>query len=149
MSPRRLAVIGFAVSLAIATAAPALRSRDSFPFSTFPMFSKDHSSREAVVVQVLAVGAGGGRRPLPPGQATGNEAGLQAEAVIRDAISRGAGAVQALCRAAARRASAAGVSFVSLEVATSRFDAVAFFEGRREPRSRQIHGRCWPAAGRR
>lgn len=148
MSPRRFAVLAFALALALATAAPALRTRDSFPFSTFPMFSKDHSSREAVVVQVLAVGADGQRRPLTPGQATGNEAGLQAEAVIRDAIVRGPRAVAALCRAASRRARSEAVRFVSLEVATVRFDAVAFFEGERAPRGRRVHGRCWPKAGR-
>ena len=147
MTTRSLAVLIFGLVLAVATLVPAFVDRDSFPFSNFPMFSQDHSSREALVLQILAVGADGERRPLAPGIATGNEAGLQAEAVIRDAVGRGERAVAELCRAAARRARRAKERFVSLEVASSTFDAVAFFSGKVAPLKREVHGRCWSGAG--
>jgi hypothetical protein len=120
---------------------PAFRDppRDSFPLSDFPMFSQGRPSPRFTVTHALAVDAAGGRRPLSPWVATGNREVLQAmvwlSAATRDPAES--------CRVIAGRVAAHGPGEARfVELATSDFDAVAYFVSSREPVSRRVHARC-------
>lgn len=137
----------FSSAVALAILAPMFRRPpvDGFPLSTYPMFSERLRTPRTTVHHAIAVLPDSRREVIPPKLATGNEAALQAEAVIDGAIRRGT--ATGLCRRIAARVS--GTRFaraVALEIATSTFDSLAFFSGDRAPRQRVVHARCWPAA---
>jgi hypothetical protein len=150
MQTRLLAGL-FSVVVCGAMIAPLLsrKPKDSFPLSTFPMFSIGHENPIARIHHVLAVTRDGKRRVLPPGIATGNRAGLQAEALVMHAVN--SGSAEVFCRRALtrieknRRFASWAERIVSLEVAVSDFDAVAFFSGDKQAlEKRTVHPRCWP-----
>lgn len=124
---------------------PALRTppRDSFPLSTYPMFSHGRRDPAALVERAVAVTADGRSRPVPP-RLVGSDEVLQARALIARTVAQGGAPARALCRdIAARLAPAPAFSdVVSLELRTDTFDAVAFFSGREDPIRSKLHARC-------
>jgi hypothetical protein len=127
------------------TLSPLLRSRasDSFPLSTYPMFSQGRREPTAVVERAVGVTEGGARRPIPP-RLVGSDEVLQARAIVARTAARGAGAARALCKdIAARLPATEGFADVAwVELRTDTFDAVAFFAGREEPSASKVHARC-------
>ena len=145
MSARERAFV-YAVSLVLlgATLSPLARhpDDDSFPLSTYPMFSRERP-REIVMVHAVGVDAAGERTPLRPMISAGNREVLQSMATLQQAV--GGGRARQHCQQIAARvradASLAGVREV--EIATDTFDSVAYFaEGRTEPLARAVHARC-------
>jgi len=125
---------------------PALRDppADSFPLSDYPMFSQERASPEMILEQALAVLPDGRRLPLPSMVSAANHEVLQSMMTIHREVHAGTGRAQAFCRAVARRA-ALDDEFkraVAVELASSRFDAVAYFEGSPEPLDRVVLVRC-------
>lgn len=122
------------------------KREDSFPLSTFPMFSRGKPDPGVVVTQVLGVFRDGTRKPLPPALATGNTEVIQALRMIRDAVQGGRKRSAAFCGDVARRVqqdeSGTWDDVMVIEVARSHFDAVAYFETGPTPATRRTLERC-------
>lgn len=116
--------------------------RDSFPLSTYPMFS---IARPAFIEigHVVGVGADDQRRPLPPELVASGEV-LQAKVAILATIQRGRRAVRDLCaEVSARIASDPSLSWVVwVEVRTDRYQVAGYFSGAKQPLSGRLHARC-------
>lgn len=110
---------------------------DSFPLSTYPMFS---GPKEAVVDTdlVLGVDGSGDDLRLSPEEIAGTDEVIVAGGTVRAAVSSG-GAAQ-LCEEVAGRVDPGEV--VAIQVVTDRLDAVAWYEGDRSPLDRTVHHRC-------
>ena len=142
-------IYAYALSAAIVVAVlwPITRhpDDDSFPLSTYPMFSRGRPSSEMILAQALAVRDDGTRRPVPPHLVFNSEV-LQSMTAIERAIYAGPGATDELCRAIAARAATSDEEAVrgasQIELVSSRFDSLAYFEGHTEPASRHVYGRC-------
>lgn len=111
---------------------------DSFPISSFPMFSRgDIGSR--VVVSHVVLRTDHGAVPASP-SLVGTPEPMVAKALVEGAIASGTAAE--LCARIASRAANEGARTV--EVVTSTFDAKAYFASppRREPIERHVHAAC-------
>ena len=90
--PARERAFVYAVSFVLlgATLSPLARhpDDDSFPLSTYPMFSHERP-RELVMVHALGLDAQGERMPLPPMISAGNREVLQSMATLQQAVSAG------------------------------------------------------------
>lgn len=128
------------IAFAVAVALPLLWSprSDSFPLSTYPMFS-GRQSAEADIPHAVAVHKDGGRRILPP-DAVLNDEVIQAFETLRQAIADGPQATLALCERIAARAGRPGDT--SVQIVTDRYDAVRYFEGDKEPLRSTVHASC-------
>lgn len=142
--------IGTAVSLVITglVLSPAFGdpSEDSFPLSTYPMFSRAKPDPSLVLTQALAVFTNGDRKPLPPKLATGNEEVIQAMRMIIDETYGGEDRAKSFCRDIADRINRSSSSpwkdAIAVEIVRSHFDTVAYFEKASEPLSRRTLKRC-------
>jgi len=119
---------------------------DSFPLSTFPMFSRPKPDPGLVVTQVLAVFPDGRHEPLPPELATGNEEVIQTLRMIRDQVYKGKGRRKRFCADVAKRVSesddATWLAAHEVVVAKSLFDTVAYFEEGPTPITRKTLEKC-------
>lgn len=146
--PRRDQLWALAVSALLlgVTVWPAFRdpTADSFPHSTYPMFSYERADTLSVVTQVLAVLEDGRRVPLGPLLSTGNTEVLQSQATIVRAVRLGAETSERLCSEIAARVgrSAQTRDIVRIELATSRFRTLEYFSGDRSPVGRMVHHAC-------
>ncbi|WP_437625298.1 hypothetical protein [Sorangium sp. So ce1151] len=142
---RRAYAYGVTAGLLLLMLAPLFRRPpvDSFPLSTYPMFSWGRHDARTAVERAVGVDSRGGRRPIPP-RLVGSEEVLQAKATLAQSIRQGARATRALCRGiAARVAEQSGqADLVSVEIRTDTFDAVAFFEGQEAPIDSKLHATC-------
>ena len=121
---------------------PLVAKRDSFPLSTYPMFSRERAA-EIDVDHVIGVLADGGREPVPPSLVADGEV-LQTRVLVRGAVQRGRDATRELCRAVAERA---GTRYLELEVRSDRYQVLGYFAGNREPVTSRVHARCRPPEG--
>ena len=140
----RRAVYAFSALMIALVLSPALRDppADSFPLSDYPMFSHGRPTPDMEITHALGVRADGTRVPLPPMVAAANREVLQAMMTIHAAVfgpDR-----QAFCEEVATRVAAAEElrDVVSVELATSAFDAVRYFEESPRPLARRVHARC-------
>ncbi len=137
----RLIALVFSVVLAAAVVSPLFRSppRDSFPLSSYPMFS---GRLQAVnnVSTIVGRTADGSRKLLSPLVISGSDEVMQALIDVSLAVYTGDAATASLCAAAADRVSDDEV--VALEVITERYDAVGFFSGAEEPLATSVHATC-------
>ncbi len=113
-------------------------ANDSFPISTYPMFATVRSS-ETHLSHVMLVSPDGDERVAPP-SAIANDDVLQVQETVLQALDEGPLATVALCERVARRVAGSGV--VSVQVVTSTFDAILYYQRDREPISRQVHATC-------
>lgn len=119
---------------------PLVLDRDSFPLSTYPMFSTKRSTAESVDTAV-AIDAAGRIERLGPERIAGTDEIILATATVGGAIA--AGTTDQLCQEIARRVASVGPdSAVTVEVVTERFDAVRWYDGDREPLDRRVHSDC-------
>lgn len=130
----------FGAILVLLVAAPVVRSpaEDSFPLSTYPMFSL---ARPELTTVSSAVGydRAGTRLRLSPQVVGGTREVIQAAGTIAQAI--GAGTAGALCREVL---TAAAGAVAVVEIVTETYDVVAYFDGDEEARQRIVHARCAP-----
>lgn len=110
-------------ALALAIVSPVARDRtwDSFPFSSFPMFSRGDLGTHVWMGHVVLVTRDGQRRPAPP-SLVGSPEPMVAKNIVENAIHRGE--APGLCRDIAGRAPA---DAVSVEIVTSVFDTTRYF----------------------
>jgi hypothetical protein len=114
--------------------------RDSFPHSTYPMFSSRRGAATAVDTAV-ATGAGDRVWRLDPERVAATDEVILAAATVSRHVNGGTADV--LCGEIAERVAASGPSeATAVEVVTERFDAVAWFRGERTPLDRVVHARC-------
>ena len=117
---------------------PVMLNRDSFPLSTFPMFSSRRTTTEDVDTAVLM--QDGVEIRLSPGLIAATDEVILAAAVVSNAIA--AGTADQLCADIARRVHRAG----EIQVVSEQFDSVRWYRGDRTPLRRQVHATC-PAGG--
>lgn len=129
------AAAAIALSAAILSPLAMPEGWDSFPISSYPMFSRGNLGRRVTLGHALLVHADGTRAPAPPAL-VGTPEPMVAKNVIENAIA--AGRAGDLCAAIASRAKGA----VAVEIATSTFDSRAYFEGSRAPLERTVHASC-------
>ncbi len=140
----RLRAYGAAVLvLALVLVAPLVLDRDSFPLSTYPMFSSRRTTTEVVDTAVVVRPGAAEPDRLSPALIGGTDEVILAAATVSDAIRRGPAALAALCtEIAGRVAVRAPADATEVLLVTERFDAVAWFGGDRRPLERRIHHRC-------
>ena len=113
---------------------------DSFPLSTYPMFS-DPIDALVDVGTVVGRAAGGERIVLSPTEIGGTDEVILAGATVDEAIRGGRVAVESLCASVADRIDPA-TTIAELEVVTERYDAIAYFAGDTQPIDVVVHARC-------
>lgn len=111
---------------------------DSFPLSTYPMFSLARPA-ETTVSSAVGFDASNERVILSPRIVGGTAEVIQAAATVSRAISTGA--AEELCREIIARAP---TGVVALEVVTETYDVVEYFDGEEGPLRRTVHARCEP-----
>ena len=113
---------------------PLVLDRDSFPLSTYPMFSSRRTPTGSVDTAVMVVD--GVVERLTPSQIAGTDEVIIAAEVVSNSIR--AGDADDLCREIAARSTSRG----RIEIVTERYDALRWYEGDREPISRTVHATC-------
>ncbi len=120
---------------------PAFRDppRDSYPLSNFPMFAQPLEATNSADA-VIGVTADGDRRTLSPQRIAETDEVIQAVGYVHNELA--AGRTGRLCSDVAQRVADAGPSqVVSIQVLTERQDAVAYFQGARNPEV-TLHASC-------
>lgn len=123
--------------MVLAVAAPVLGSpfRDSFPLSTYPMFSVARP-QQATVNSAVGFDTAGDELTLRPIDIGGTREVIQAAATVSRAISRGE--AEDLCREVLTNVPTAAV----IEIVTETYDVIAYFDENEEPLQRIVHARC-------
>jgi len=130
---------------------PVVLDRDSYPVSTYPMFSYRRTTTETVDTAILVVD--GDVRRLSPTTIADTDEVILAAATVSNAIASGTAAV--LCAEIAGRVGtvenaaggSGGASAAEIRVVTERFDSVRWYEGDKEPLERVVHATCPAGAG--
>lgn len=142
---QRRAAYGLLGLLLVALLLPPLRAsqRDSYPLSTYPMFSHERG-RLSAVATVVGVDGDGEVRRLDPHLVGGTDEVMLAVTTASRAVRAGKEGSAGLCREVAERIAASSRDeLVGVEVRVETHDAVAYFAGDdREPRSVTTHARC-------
>ena len=118
---------------------PLALDRDSFPLSTYPMFSTRRSSAEAVDTVVLVDATGTDHR-LSPSQIAATDEIILATVTVSNAIR--SERADLLCADVAARVRDDAAPDVAVEVVTLRYDALDWYDGERTPIDRVVHARC-------
>ena len=141
--------LSLAVLAAVAYPASLPPTQDSYPLSTYPMFSR-HKPREVQVASAVAVTEQAQELRLEPRYIANAEA-MQAVVTLQKSLRAGPASARALCsKIATRIAEQADVTLsAAQEVAliTRRVDSVAYLAGDRRELGRHVHARC-PVPGR-
>jgi hypothetical protein len=119
-------------------------SRDSFPLSNYPMFSRPFPEPTVKIQYALGLEPDGTRHHLPPKLVANGEV-LQARAVLARAVRQGPEATQELCQLAASRVARAGEEWAAVtevQIVTGTHDAVAYLTGKDTRGRERTHGRC-------
>ena len=130
------------VVVLLVVVSPALRDRDSFPLSTYPMYAGARPDSD-VFSTVVGVDADGTRIPLSLRVIAGTDDALVAQAEVERRI--GAAESAALCHDVAERlAEQASDRVERVEVVTERHDLVALVSGDESLLDRDLHATCGP-----
>ncbi len=142
MTLERIWSYGLGAALIIAVLLPLAGDprADSFPFSTYPMFSGRQSS-EATIPHAVLIDADGERSALPP-VAVANDEVIQAFETLRQAVRQGPDATARLCARAADGYAGRDTGSARVEIVSDRYDVVAYFEGDRQPIATEVHASC-------
>lgn len=142
----RQRVWAYGVSLALVGAVlwplQQQRPKDSFPLSTYPMFSRKRPT-EVSIDHVVGVGPGGRQEAIPPDLVASGEV-LQAKITISQKLRRGRRGAEELCeQVAARLAGRSAYAWVErVEVRSDRYLVVGYFTGARKPVWSRRHAQC-------
>lgn len=120
-------------------------AEDSFPLSTYPMFSRSRTA--PTVFQLRGYDAAGRLVRIGP-ELLGTSEVLQAKVMIAAAVRQGRRAQRELCqRVATRTAHHADYAHLRrIELIAARYDAIAYFTKGPQPLSVRRLTRCRPAA---
>lgn len=140
----RLAVAAFSIVLSLLVLSPAWRDppADSFPLSDYPMFSHGRPDPGLTLTHALGVRSDSTSVPLAPPISAGNAEVLQSMVTIHRSVFGGRGPV--LCEEIAERvlSDPSLDAIQTIELVTSEFDCVRYFDETPEPISRNVHVRC-------
>jgi hypothetical protein len=119
-------------------AAPVVRSpgNDSFPLSTYPMFSLARP-QQTTVSSAAGYDSAGRRITLSPTVVGGTREVIQAAGTVVQAIRSGSS--DELCREVLDKAN---TQVVAVEIVTEVYDVIAYFDGDEAPVQRTVHARC-------
>ena len=131
-----------------AVVAPLLRgpAHDSFPLSTYPMFSNEKAG-EAVIATVVGVEPDGTFRTLSPEIIAGTDEVILAAETVNRAVGTGPARATGLCHDVAARLGDRAARLTEVAVVTARYDTVAYLRGDERPLDVVVHARCDPRAG--
>jgi hypothetical protein len=123
--------------LGAALLSPLVRQRDwdSFPISSFPMFSRSDLGTRVRIGHVVLVGVDGSRRPAPP-SVIGSPEPMVAIKIVENALARDE--AHGLC---VRIAGRAPPGVATIEVVTSEFDTSRYFTDP-TPLERTVRSSC-------
>jgi hypothetical protein len=130
----RRRVVAGAVLLAVAW--PVVRSHDSFPLSTYPMYAETRG-KDVSISTAVGVDGSGSRRRLSLRAIAQTDDPLIAESAVDDALQRGA--ADALC---AEIASRVPEGIEQVEIVAERHDVVARAAGRPSLLDRSVRASC-------
>jgi len=116
-------------------------SADSFPISSYPMFSRKRPA-VAAVAHAIGVRADGTREVLAPSDVGSSEV-LQAKVIIQRTVQRGRRAARKLCREIAGRVHD---RYERVEIRTDKYRVLPYFDGDRSPIRTRMHARCRTSA---
>lgn len=121
-------------------AAPVVRapSNDSFPLSTYPMFSLARP-RQTTVSSAVAYDASANRLTLSPSVVGGTGEVIQAAGTVVQAIN--SGTAQQLCQ---ELLADTPIEVVAVEIVTETYDVIDYFDGNEDPLASVLHARCEP-----
>ena len=114
---------------------------DSFPLSTYPMFSFNRP-RISASYSIVGLTDDAAVVRLSPRLVNGTVEVILAAAAVEEAIRAGGDAANELCGLAAARVADTDLPAVRLEVVTETYDTVAWFSGEEEPLVREVHASC-------
>lgn len=134
MGQRTRAWLVVAAVVGILGVVPVVLDRDSYPISTYPMFSYRRTTTETVDTAIL-VDEGQVRR-LSPSTIAATDEVILAAATVSNAIAGGTAHV--LCAEIAARVDPPG----EIQVVTEQFDSVRWYEGDKTPLMRVVHASC-------
>jgi hypothetical protein len=138
--PAWCCAVGLGATLAVLFPAFYPGASDSFPLSTYPMFSRQRGN--LVLSSVVGREPDGTARTLPPELVASGEV-LQTKVLIEAAGRGGARALARLCSEVATRAAGGAASgLASVEVVRRQYDPVRYFEGAAEPLAEHVLARC-------
>lgn len=123
---------------------PVLREppRDSYPLSTYPMFSTTRE-RLSAVATVVGLTAKGDRVRLGPRLVGGTDEVMLAVRTASLAVAAGEGRVISLCEQVSKRVRDAGsTDLVTIEVVTETYDAVDHLTHGAPALSVSVHATC-------
>jgi hypothetical protein len=133
-------VYGIAFVVLALVLSPLVRDHDSFPLSTYPMFS-ERLSRMSYLPTAVGVTASGDYRRLSPELISGGYEPIHAFSTVDSSIARGDTAV--LCEEIRARVNDHGAAdIVAIEVVTETHDSIDWFTGDKQPLARTVHARC-------
>lgn len=115
---------------------------DSFPLSSYPMFSRADLGRINELAHVVLVRRDGTTLPASPTM-IGTSEPMTAKAIVRNHVTRGT--ASELCVATAARARETTTDVIAVEVVTSVFDTRRYWStapDARAPLERKVHARC-------
>lgn len=137
---RRVATV-VSVLAVLVVASPVVHERDSYPLSTYPMFSHDRG-RVASIDTAVGVHADGTWERLNPNLIAGGIEVIHAAVTVTESVRRGD--TPALCAEIAARVatSSARRDVVAVEVVSETHDVVAWFDGADVPVARTVHAEC-------
>jgi hypothetical protein len=121
----------------VALAAPVVFDHDSFPLSTYPMYSSARSN-ETAIPTAIGIDRAGVEHRLSLQLIGANDDPLIAVSDLRTAIA--ADRTDMACRRIAARATGRG--FIAVEVVTERHDVVDQVMGKPSLKDRETHSRC-------
>lgn len=120
---------------------------DSFPFSSYPMFSHGRTSSIADITHVVAIDASGQRTIVPPHEVA-SSAVIQTLVTIQDSVHAGPKAAKRFCREVAARLKHSNDATLRqathVEIETTRVDSIAYLAGSTTTLGRTLHARCTP-----
>ncbi|HEY5640602.1 MAG TPA: hypothetical protein VIW01_11185 [Dehalococcoidia bacterium] len=142
MTLERVWSYGLGAALIVAVLLPLAGDprADSFPFSTYPMFSGRQSS-ETTIPHAIVTDSDGERSVLPP-VAVANDEVVQAFETLRQAVRQGPEATARLCARAADWYAGRGEGPATVEIVSDTYNAVAYFEGDKQPVATEVHASC-------
>ncbi|MDH3754065.1 MAG: hypothetical protein OEU32_09360 [Acidimicrobiia bacterium] len=125
--------------------APAITDSDSFPVSTYPMYSRPRADVVSIAT-VVQVDPNGSVERLSLTLIGNSDDPLIVEALVRDSIRDGGRGAPLLCADVARRVAdrdeRAPTEGVEIEVVSERHDVVALVRGDESLVAREVHARC-------
>lgn len=140
----RVAPVLFSVALLAVVFVPVTweAHEDSFPLSSYPMFSHGRPDPVLTLMHAVGIRSDGSREPLSPMLSAGNREVLQSLRTIEIGVQNGA---DAFCAEVASRVREAGEDYAEVELATDTWDTVAYFasdDAQESLQQHHVHARC-------